>query len=52
MASNVTEVILPFCSALVRPHLEYCCPVLAPLFKEGRELLHRVQQKATKMTGA
>ena len=49
MTSRSGGGILPLCSALVRPPLQYCIQIWGPQHREDMDLLERVQRRATEM---
>ena len=49
MVSRSRDVILPLNTALVRPHLESCIQFWDLWYKKDRDLLERIQWRATEM---
>ena len=49
VANRVKEVIVLFCSALMKPHLEYYVQVWSPQQMKDAELLEQIQRRAMMM---
>ena len=49
VASRLRELILPFCSTLVRRHMGYCVQMWSPQYRRNMNLLECIQRRATKI---
>jgi len=47
VASRARQVILPLCSALLRPQLEHCIQMRSPQYRRDADLLECIQRRAT-----
>ena len=48
-ANRAGEMILPLCSVLLRPHLEYFVHMWSPRYRRNMDLLERAQRRVAKM---
>ena len=49
VASRVREVVVPFCSVLMRPHLKSCVQPSGPQHKKDMDMLDQVLGRTTRM---